>query len=163
MVTLGAMPTTSKLNIEKNIDCWKNFGVKYFLERRELGIINIGAEGTVFVENADNTTTEYDLGNLYGLYHPMGTKKVEFTSKDATKPAKFYMCSAPAHKAFSAKLITLEDAAKKPAGSPETANKRVMNQYIHPAVLETCQLSMGCTTLERSEEHTSELQSHSEN
>ena len=148
VVTLGALPKTQKLNIEKNIDCWKNFGVDTFLERRELGIINIGGEGTVYVTDAQGAAQTYDMGTLYGLYLPMGTKKVEFESRNAQKPAKFYMCSAPAHRAYPAKLITQESANKVALGSSETSNKRVIYQFIHPAVLETCQLSMGCTALD---------------
>ena len=148
VVTLGALPKTKKINIEKNIDCWKNFGVDTFLERRELGIINIGGEGTVYVTDAQGAAQTYDMGTLYGLYLPMGTKKVEFESLDGQKPAKFYMCSAPAHKAFPAKLITQEAANKVALGSSETSNKRVIYQFIHPVVLETCQLSMGCTALD---------------
>ncbi|MCQ2612308.1 MAG: 5-dehydro-4-deoxy-D-glucuronate isomerase [Treponemataceae bacterium] len=143
MVTMGAMPVTQTLDIEKNIDCWKNFGVHYLLERRELGIINIGGKGTV---KADDT--EYTLENLNALYLPMGTKKVLLSSADSKNPAKFYMCSSPAHRPFPAKLITKEQANHKHLGSKETANERTINQFIHPAVLETCQLSMGCTELE---------------
>ena len=143
VVTLGAMPVKSALDIEKNIDCWKNFGVTYFLERRELGIINIGGEGTVTADGK-----EYEMANITALYLPMGTKKVTFTSKNASEPAKFYMCSYPAHKAYPAKLITKDDANKVPLGSQETSNKRTIYQFIHPKVLETCQLSMGCTMLD---------------
>jgi len=143
VVTLGAMPVKSSLDIEKNIDCWKNFGVTYFLERRELGIINIGGEGTVTADGK-----EYDMANITALYLPMGTKKVTFSSKNADEPAKFYMCSYPAHKAYPAKLITKDDANKVPLGSQETSNKRTIYQFIHPKVLETCQLSMGCTMLD---------------
>ena len=143
VVTLGAMPVKSALDIEKNIDCWKNFGVTYFLERRELGIINIGGEGTVTADGK-----EYAMANITALYLPMGTKKVTFTSKNANEPAKFYMCSYPAHKAYPAKLITKDDANKVPLGSQETSNKRTIYQFIHPKVLETCQLSMGCTMLD---------------
>ena len=143
VVTLGAMPVKSALDIEKNIDCWKNFGVTYFLERRELGIINIGGDGTVTADGK-----EYAMANITALYLPMGTKKVTFTSKNANEPAKFYMCSYPAHKAYPAKLITKDDANKVPLGSQETSNKRTIYQFIHPKVLETCQLSMGCTMLD---------------
>lgn len=148
VVTLGAMPVHQTLNIEKNIDCWKNFGVHTFLERRELGIINIGGNGTVHTVDAQGTAVDYELGTLCALYLPMGTKSVSFTSELPETPAKFYMSSAPAHKACPAKRITREDANKVALGSSETSNKRVIYQFIHPAVLETCQLSMGCTALE---------------
>jgi 4-deoxy-L-threo-5-hexosulose-uronate ketol-isomerase len=143
MVTLGAMPISSKLNIEKNIDCWKNFGVKFFCERREVGIINIGGAGTVYADG-----NAYKMEKLNALYLPMGTKSIEFESNDAKNPGKFYICSAPAHKVLPAKLITREDANKVPLGSNETSNKRTIYQFIHPAVLETCQLSMGVTALD---------------
>lgn len=142
MVTLGAMPVKERLDIEKNIDCWKNFGTRFLLERRELGIINIGAAGKVYADEK-----VYEMGNLDALYLPMGTKKILLESCGPV-PAKFYMCSAPAHKTCPAKHITSEQAAKKPCGSPDTSNKRIIRQYIHPDVLETCQLSMGVTALE---------------
>lgn len=102
----------------------------------------------MYVTDAQGAAQTYDMGTLYGLYLPMGTKKVEFESRDTQKPAKFYMCSAPAHRAYPAKLITQEAANKVALGSSETSNKRVIYQFIHPAVLETCQLSMGCTALD---------------
>ena len=77
-----------------------------------------------------------------------GTKEVTFASDDAAKPAKFYMVSAPAHCRYETRLITLADAAKRPLGTLETCNKRTINQFIHPSVLKTCQLSMGMTALE---------------
>ena len=89
----------------------------------------------------------YDLGFKDCLYVTMGTKDVTFESVDAKNPAKFYMVSAPAHKPCQTKLLTLKDAKKVPCGSMETANDRVINQFIHPDVLETCQLSMGMTAL----------------
>lgn len=141
MVTMGAMPVKKQISIEKNLDCWKNFGTQFFLERRELGIINIGGEGKVFADDK-----VYTMGNFDALYLPMGTKKIEFSS-NGKENAKFYMCSAPAHKACTAKHITSEEAAKKELGDTESSNKRVIRQYIHPAVLETCQLSMGITSL----------------
>ncbi len=142
IVVLGAMPVTGKINIEKNIDPWKNFGVHFFMERRELGIINIGGRGTVYADG-----TEYELANLNGLYLPMGTKNVEFASGDASAPAKFYMCSTPAHKPCPAKLITKDTCKVVKLGALATSNERTIYQFIHPDVLETCQLSMGCTAL----------------
>lgn len=143
IVTMGAMPVNEKISIDKNIDLWKNFGVHYLLERRELGIINIGGKGLVI---ADGTT--YEMNHFDGLYIPMGTREVYFTSASSSEPAKFYMNTAPAHRAYPAKHIPLESAIHKHLGSPETSNERTINQYIHPDVLETCQLSMGLTHLE---------------
>ena len=143
MVTLGCMPTTEVVSIDKGLDVWANFGTHYFLERREIGIFNIGGNGSI---TADGVT--YKLGYKDCLYITKGTKEVYFASDDAEKPAKFYMVSAPAHCSYETKLLTLADAAKRPLGSMETSNKRVINQFIHPSVLKTCQLSMGMTVLE---------------
>ncbi|MDD3928461.1 MAG: 5-dehydro-4-deoxy-D-glucuronate isomerase [Sphaerochaeta sp.] len=143
IVTMGAMPVTGKLDLEKNIDAMKDFGVDYFLQRRELGIINIGGDGTV---EADGVT--YDLVHFDGLYLPMGTRKVTLSSKDGSDPAKFYMSSTPAHQRFAAKHIVFAEAKHVGAGSAADSNKRMINQYIHPDVLDTCQLSMGLTQLE---------------
>jgi len=142
IVVLGAKPVKKTINIEKNIDPWKNFGVTYFLERRELGVINIGGTGKVI---ADGVT--YTLENLNALYLPKGTKKVEFESNDSKNPAKFYMCSTPAHTEYPAKLITKDNCRIVNLGAKETANERTIFQFIHPEVLDTCQLSMGCTSL----------------
>lgn len=142
MVTFGCMPINGEVPLEKGIDVWHNFGTKFILERREIGIFNLGGDGSV---TADGKT--YDLGYKDCLYITMGTKEVKFKSKDGGKPAKFYMVSAPAHRAFETKLLTIKDANKVPCGDAKTANKRVINQFIHPDVLETCQLSMGMTEL----------------
>ncbi len=143
MVTLGCMPVKETVSIDKGIDVWANFGTRYFLERREVGMFNIGGEGTVTVDG-----TVYELGYKDCLYITMGAKEVLFASKDGSKPAKFYMVSAPAHRAYETKLLKIADAAKKPLGDAATSNKRVINQFIHPDVLKTCQLSMGMTVLE---------------
>lgn len=143
MVTLGCMPTTETVSIDKGIDVWKNFGTSYFLERREIGIFNIGGAGTIV---ADGET--FKMGYKDCLYITRGTKEVTFASDDAEHPAKFYMVSAPAHKSCKTTFIPIEKAAKRPIGAMETSNKRVINQFIHPDVLETCQLSMGMTVLE---------------
>lgn len=143
MVTLGCMPVKETVSIDKGIDVWANFGTHYFLERREVGMFNIGGAGTVTVDG-----TVYELGYKDCLYITMGAKEVLFASKDAAKPAKFYMVSAPAHRSYETRLLKLADAAKKPCGDGATSNKRVINQFIHPDVLKTCQLSMGMTVLE---------------
>ena len=143
MVTLGCVPVKETVSIDKGIDVWANFGTRYFLERREAGMFNIGGEGTVTVDG-----TVYELGYKDCLYITMGAREVLFASKDGNKPAKFYMVSAPAHRAYETKLLKIADAAKKPLGDAATSNKRVINQFIHPDVLKTCQLSMGMTVLE---------------
>lgn len=143
MVTLGCMPVKETVSIEKGIDVWKNFGTKFFLERREIGIFNIGGAGRIVADG-----TEYQLGYQDCLYITMGTKEVLFSSDNANQPAKFYMVSAPAHKPCKTTFISITDAAKRPCGDAETSNKRIINQFIHPDVLETCQLCMGMTVLE---------------
>ena len=143
MVTLGCMPTTEEVSIDKGIDIWANFGTSYFLERREIGIFNIGGPGVI---KADDETFHMNYKDC--LYITMGTKKVTFASDDAANPAKFYMVSAPAHCAYKTTYLPIEKAVKRPLGAMETANKRTINQFIHPDVLPTCQLSMGMTALE---------------
>ena len=143
MVTLGIMPVTKAVPIDQGIDIWKNFGTDYFLERRECGMFNVGGEGKVTVDGK-----VYELGYKDCLYITRGAKEVLFSSDNAEKPAKFYIVSAPAHCSYETRLIKIADAAKKPLGSMETSNKRVINQFIHPDVLKTCQLSMGMTVLE---------------
>ena len=143
MVTLGCMPVHETVSIDKGIDIWANFGTKFFLERREIGIFNIGGAGKITVDG-----TVYELGYKDCLYITMGAKDVRFSSDDAAKPAKFYMVSAPAHRSYETRLLKIADANKKPCGDAATSNKRTINQFIHPAVLKTCQLSMGMTVLD---------------
>lgn len=141
MVTLGCMPVKEVVSIDKGLDVWANFGTKYFLERREIGIFNIGeGVGTVV---ADGVT--YHMNYKDCLYITQGTKDVTFASDTPDYPAKFYMVSAPAHCAYETRLITIVEAAKRPLGTLEGCNKRTINQFIHPSVLKTCQLSMGMT------------------
>ncbi len=143
MVTMGVMPVNETVSIDKGIDVWHNFGTSYLLERREIGMFNVGGDGVVTVDG-----TEYELGYKDCLYITKGAKEVTFKSKCCCKPAKFYMVSAPAHCSYETRLIKIADAAKRPLGAMETSNKRVINQFIHPDVLKTCQLSMGMTVLE---------------
>ncbi|CCX37642.1 4-deoxy-L-threo-5-hexosulose-uronate ketol-isomerase [Clostridium sp. CAG:1013] len=143
MVVLGCMPVTKSVSIDQGLDIWKNFGTKTFLERREVGIFNIGGSGVITADQE-----EYPLSYKDCLYITQGTKEVYFRSDNPQNPAKFYMVSAPAHRAYQTRLITIQDAAKKPLGALETSNKRTINQFIHPDVLQTCQLSMGMTELE---------------
>ena len=143
MVTLGCMPVEEAVSISKGIDVWANFGTDYFLERREIGIFNIGGAGKI---KADGEV--FEMGYKDCLYITKGTKEVTFESNSPDAPAKFYMVSAPAHTSYQTTFIPIEKAAKKPLGSMETSNKRVINQFIHPDVLKICQLSMGMTVLE---------------
>ena len=143
MVTLGIMPVSETVSIDKGIDVWKNFGTHFFLERRECGMFNVGGAGTVTVDGE-----VYELGYKDCLYITRGAKEVTFASDHPAQPAKFYVVSAPAHTSYENRLIRIADAAKKPCGAAETSNKRVINQFIHPDVLKTCQLSMGMTVLE---------------
>lgn len=143
MVTVGCMPVHEPVSIDKGIDVWGCFGTHYFLERREIGMFNIGGTGRVTVDGK-----VYEMGYKDCLYITRGAKEVLFSSDSAEAPAKFYMVSAPAHCSYETRLIKLADAAKKPLGAAETSNKRVINQFIHPDVLKTCQLSMGLTALD---------------
>ncbi|MGB5242574.1 MAG: 5-dehydro-4-deoxy-D-glucuronate isomerase [Lutimonas sp.] len=115
---------------------------KYFLERRELGIINVGGSGTVEVNGQ-----EYKLNHKEALYVGQGNEKVVFKSDDAKSPAKYYLNAAPAHKNFPTKLVSLKEANKLELGSLETANHRTVNQMIIGGIVETCQLQMGMTEL----------------
>jgi 4-deoxy-L-threo-5-hexosulose-uronate ketol-isomerase len=114
----------------------------FFLERRELGIINVGGNGAVLVDG-----TSYELGFKDALYIGSGNKEVVFKSDDANNSAKFYLNSAPAHKNFPTKKVGLAEANKLQLGSMETANHRTVNQMIIGGIVETCQLQMGMTEL----------------
>lgn len=142
MVVLGILPVSKAVSIDQGIDVWANFGTHYFLERREAGVFNLGGAGSIVADGV-----KYDLGFQDCLYISMGTKEVTFESKDGKDPARFYLVSAPAHKPCKTTFISIKDANKRPCGSEETCNKRVINQFIHPDVLETCQLCMGLTQL----------------
>ena len=143
MVTMGCMPVGGAVSIDKGIDIWKVFGSKFFLENREIGIFNVGGAGEIVVDGEAFKMAYKDC-----LYIGKGAKDVNFKSADNRSPAKFYMASAPAHRVCQTRHSTMESAAKKPVGAQESANKRVINQFIHPAVLETCQLLMGLTELD---------------
>jgi 4-deoxy-L-threo-5-hexosulose-uronate ketol-isomerase len=142
MVVLGCMPVREEVPLEKGLDVWKAFGTKSFLERREIGVFNIGGPGRATAGGA-----AYAMGKGDCLYVTKGTQGVSFASDDPSRPARFYMVSAPAHKACETRLIRIADAAKRPMGSAQASNERVINQFIHPDVLETCQLAMGMTVL----------------
>ncbi len=114
----------------------------YFLERREMGIINVGGNGSVVVDG-----TSYELGFKDALYIGSGNKEVIFKSADSKNPAKFYINSAPAHTTYPTVKVSLEQANKLQLGTMETANHRTVNQMIIGSVVTTCQLQMGMTEL----------------
>jgi 4-deoxy-L-threo-5-hexosulose-uronate ketol-isomerase len=134
----GIMPVDEKLEIPVG----KELGVTHFFDRREAGIINIGGPGVILIDG-----TTYKMNKEDGLYVAMGAKNVQFTCDDPANPPKFYFNSCPAHHAFETKLISLEDARKVHLGDKASLNERTINQYIHPEVVESCQLVMGMTIL----------------
>lgn len=144
IITMGICPSDQPLNLGEGLDIQKNLGTNFFLERRELGIINIGGNGTVTIDGEC-----YNLKSRDGLYVGMGAKEVIFQSDDKNAPAKFYSLSAPAHKTYPNVHIDITKAKQVPMGDLESANKRIIYQYLHPEVLDTCQLSMGLTALEK--------------
>ena len=114
----------------------------YFLERREIGIINVGGDGSVEVDGEI-----YHLTLKDALYIGSGKKEVIFKSDDKNNPAKFYLNSAPAHKTYPTKKVSKSEANKIELGSLETANHRTVNQMIIGGIVDTCQLQMGMTEL----------------
>ena len=134
----GIMPVEGELKLES---C-KELAAPYFLERRELGAINIGGPGVMVLDGR-----EYTVGSRDGIYVGMGTKELIFRSVDKANPAKFYVNSCPAHRTCPTVLIPMDKARYNHLGAQETVNERILRQYIHPAVCESCQLSMGMTAL----------------
>lgn len=135
----GVMPLEKAVVLE-TVDALK---ASYFLERRELGIINVGGKGTVLVDG-----TSYELEHKEALYVGSGNKEVVFSSASASAPAKFYINSTPAHKSFPIKKIGINDVEVAELGSLETSNARTIRKYIVNSVVDVCQLQMGMTTLE---------------
>ncbi|MCD0470563.1 5-dehydro-4-deoxy-D-glucuronate isomerase [Flavobacterium sp. JAS] len=134
----GSAVPVSPLKLE-TIDPLKS---SYFLERRELGIINVGAKGSVAVDG-----TSYELGHKDALYVGSGNKEVIFKSDDPQNPALFYLNSAPAHTTYPTVKVSLAQANKLQLGTMETANDRTVNQMIIGGIVTTCQLQMGMTEL----------------
>lgn len=148
IITGAAVPTSPLV-----LTAGEELRAAYFLERREMGIINVGGKGTVIVDG-----TRYELDYKDGMYIGMGAKDISFESEDPHMPAKFYLNSAPAHKTYPTVLIKLEgteeegvviikDENKVELGTLEESNHRVINKYILPGQVESCQLVMGMTAL----------------
>ena len=121
----------------------KEMGVSFFLERRELGIINVGPQGTVTLDGETHI-----LDNTDGLYVGLGVKEVLFSSSDPKNPARFYINSTPAHKEFPTTKILRQDIQPAALGSLAQSNERKIYKYIHPLGVKSCQLVMGMTALE---------------
>ena len=134
----GAVPVNERLSLEP-IDPLK---AEYFCERRELGIINVGGKGTVTIDGK-----VYDLGFKEALYIGRGNKSVIFSSENPAIPSRFYINSAPAHKEYPTKKVTMKDAEVVELGAMEQSNARVINKLLVNSVVQTCQLQMGMTEL----------------
>ena len=122
----------------------KHTGTDFFLQRRELGLINIGGGAIV---TADDKT--YEVGPREALYIGQGAKDLSFRSIDPAQPAKLYFNCAPAHCHYPNKKVTLAEASPETLGAPETSNRRTIHKFLVPNVLPTCQLLMGMTQLEK--------------
>lgn len=149
IITGAVMPVSKTMELTAGDE----LRAEYFLQRREMGVINIGGAGTVVIDG-----TSYDVDFKEGMYIGMGAKEISFASKDSTAPAKFYLNSTPAHKSYPTVLIkpegTPQDGVviiksenKPELGSMEEANHRIITKYILPGQVESCQLVMGMTKL----------------
>ncbi len=138
MIIGGAKPATKLIKLENHPELRS----AYFLERREIGIINVGGAGQV---EADGVT--FDLEKLTCVYLGKGTKEVIFKSNSLADPAIFYLLSTPAHANYPAQKMTKEEASPGTMGAAETANERTIYRYIHLDGLKSCQLVMGLTIL----------------
>ncbi|CAG5004881.1 4-deoxy-L-threo-5-hexosulose-uronate ketol-isomerase [Dyadobacter sp. CECT 9275] len=134
----SAMPISGALVL----NTFDSLKADFFLERRELGIINIAGDGIV---TADGVS--FEISKLDCVYVGRGTKEVTFASLDPAAPAAFYLLSAPAHQPHPTRLFTKEDATPVTVGSSETSNLRTIYKYIHREGIQSCQLVMGLTVL----------------
>lgn len=135
----GLMPVDDKLKLETIDELLKE---PYFLSRREIGIINVGGAGQVEVDGET-----FDIDFKEALYIGKGAQNVFFSSKDSSKPAKFYTNSTPAHQSYPTRRVTKAEAIQIELGAVETANHRIINQMLLHTVIQTCQLQMGMTEL----------------
>jgi 4-deoxy-L-threo-5-hexosulose-uronate ketol-isomerase len=135
----AAVPTVEPVTLEAG----KELAADYFCQRREVGVLNIGGNGTVNVDG-----TDYPMENLDGLYIGRGSKQISFASDAAATPARFYLISYPAHTEYPTTQAKKADANALAMGTVEDANKRTIYQYIHENGIQSCQLVMGFTVLE---------------
>ncbi len=138
-ITGGAMPVNEGLSLDA-IDPLK---AEHFCDRREVGIINIGSEGTVIIDGES-----FGLNHKDAIYVGMGVRSIIMKSSNPKNPAKFYINSAPAHHAYPVKKISRSDAITMDLGTSSEANQRKIYQYIVKGTVETCQLQMGLTSLD---------------
>ncbi len=136
----GTQPVAGTIVVLENEEELK---ADFFLQRRELGIINVGGNGSVTVDG-----TKFEMNKLECLYVGRGSKDVSFESSESGNPAVFYMLSAPAHKEYPTTKFTKEQAAPVQLGDILTSNKRTIYKYIHDDGIQSCQLVMGLTVLE---------------
>jgi 4-deoxy-L-threo-5-hexosulose-uronate ketol-isomerase len=141
IVVGGVMPTAAPVTFPDSLG--KTYGVDFFLQRRELGLINVGGAGWVKVDGQ-----RYDVGTHEALYIGQGARELAFGSVDGARPAKLYYNSAPAHTHYPTRKITLEEASPSVLGDAKSGNRRTIHKFIVPSVLPTCQLSMGMTRLD---------------
>ena len=128
---------------ELTLEGLEELGTEFFLERRELGVVNVGPSGTVQVDKET-----YELAKDDGLFVGQGVKDVIFTSKNPADPARFYLLSGPAHKSYPTQKITVDEAESVRLGTDEQCNVRVLNKYIHPDGIQSANLVMGLTVVE---------------
>ncbi len=138
MIVGAANPVNKLLELEN----YPNLKAEYFLQRREIGIINVAGDGEVIADGQS-----YPVNKLDCLYIGKGIKSIKFSSKDSNKPAVFYLLSCPAHTNYPTTLLTNNEAVKVNAGDASTANRRTINKYIHAEGIQSCQLVMGLTIL----------------
>jgi 4-deoxy-L-threo-5-hexosulose-uronate ketol-isomerase len=136
----GAVPTSAKLSLDVEKS---QIGSDHLLDSRELGILNLGKDGSAIIDGK-----MYPLGTMDALYVGKGAKSIQLASNDGSNPAKLYLLSGMAHKELPTTLISKDKAKQVKLGSREESNKRVINQVIHPDVVKSCNLIMGYTLLE---------------
>lgn len=137
----GIMPVNKEVTFSPELG--KHTGTDFFLQRRELGLINIGGDAKVTVDGV-----VFEVAAREALYVGQGAKTLGFTSVNPQNPAKLYFNCAPAHTAYPHKKVTLAEASPETLGAAETSNRRTIYKYFVPSVLPTCQLLMGLTQLE---------------